>query len=196
MEMKKLLAFFSALVMAFTIATPAFAASLSSAEQSLLNEFEQELLYWKGQAGLDQDHINQYYTEAKNALLAVDLSDSACAEFSQVIKDCHNILGTSSTRSEMYSHVNELTSTINKVGAKYYNLRVTVDAQTKNAHVYWDVNPDDGSGTTTRTVATTSGTVKQTGGPSIGQTVAVAAGALAVLAGAFVVAHKKQLFNA
>ena len=193
--MKKLLAVFSALLMAFAIATPAFAASLSSAEQNVLNEFETELYYWKEHASLDDAHINQYYTEAKNALLAVDLSDSACAEFSQVIKDCHNILGNSSTRSELYSHVNELTSTINKVGAKYYNLRVTVDAQTKNAHVYWDVNPD-GSGVTTRTVATTSGTVKQTGGPSIGQTVAVAAGALAVLAGAFVVAHKKQLFNA
>ena len=193
--MKKLLAVFSALLMAFAIATPAFAASLSSAEQNLLNEFETELYHWKSQAGLDDEHINQYYTEAKNALLAVDLSDSACAEFSQVIKDCHSILGNSSTRSEMYSHVNELTSAINTVGSKYYNLHVTVDAQTKNAKVTCDVTNPDGSGTTTRTVATTGSTVKQTG-PSIGQTVAVAAGSLAVLAGAFVVAHKKQLFNA
>lgn len=193
--MKKLLAFFSALVMAFAIATPAFAASLSSAEQNVLNEFETELYYWKDHANLDDAHINQYYTEAKNALLAVDLSDSACAEFSQVIKDCHNILAGSTTRNQLWSHYAELADTINKVGAKYYSLHVTVDAQTKNATVTWVIPTSEGGSGKPTTAATTSSVVKQTGA-SLGQTVAVAAASLAVLGGAFVVAHKKQLFVA
>lgn len=193
--MKKLLAFFSALVMAFAIATPAFAASLSSAEQNLLNEFQSELNYWKTNAGLDDAHINQYYTQAENALLAVDLSDSACAEFSQCIKDCHNILAGSTTRNQLWSHYAELADTINKVGAKYYSLHVTVDGQTKNATVTWVIPTSEGGSGKPTTAATTSSVVKQTGA-SLGQTVAVAAASIAVLGGAFVVAHKKQLFVA
>ena len=192
--MKKLLAFFSALLMAFTIATPAFAASLSSAEQNLLNEFQTELNYWK-KAGLDDTHISQYYNQAENALLAVDLSDSACAEFSQCIKDCHAILGNSSTTSQMWSHYAELADTINKVGAKYYSLHVTVDGQTKNATVTWVIPTSEGGSGKPTTAATTSSVVKQTGA-SLGQTVAVAAASIAVLGGAFVVARKKQLFVA
>jgi hypothetical protein len=205
--MKKILAFFSALVVALTVATPAYAATLSSAEQNVLGEFKTELEYWGGQAGLDANHIDQYYSEAKRALEAVDLSDAACAEFSGVIKECHDMLSGVTTKADMWSHYTEIANAINKVGEKYYSLHVTVDATTKYATVTWKIaGGTDASGSTTNggststtgaaktsVAATTKKVVNQTGA-SLGQTIAVTAACAAVLGGAFVVARKKQLF--
>lgn len=188
-HMKKILAALMAFAMTLAFVTPAFAASLSKAEEDLLAEFKTELEYWGTNAGLDQAHINQYYGQAQSALTALDLSDDACAEFSGVIKKCHSILEGSTTRAQLYSHVDELLSTINPVGAKYYELHVTVNAKTKNATVTYKV------GNKTSTAASSSSTVKQTGF-GLAQTAAVAGVSLAVLAGAFVVARKKQLFVA
>lgn len=194
--MKKILAFFSALVVALTVATPAYAATLSSAEQSVLGEFKTELEYWGKNAQLDQDHIDQYYSEAKRALEAVDLSDAGCTEFSGVIKEIHGIFGGATTKSQLWSHYTEAANAINKVGEKYYKLHVTVDASTKYAKVTWEIPSTDAAGNTTTktsTAATTSKVVKQTGF-GLGQTVAVTVASAAVLGGAFFVARKKQLF--
>lgn len=206
--MKKILAFFSALVVALTVTTPAYAATLSSAEQNVLGEFKTELEYWGGQAGLDANHIDQYYSEAKRALEAVDLSDAACAEFSGVIKEIHDMLSGATTKADMWSHYTEIANAINKVGEKYYSLHVTVDATTKYATVTWKLPSGSGSasGTTanggstsstgatkTSVAATTKKVVNQTGA-GLGQTIAVTAACAAVLGGAFVVARKKQLF--
>lgn len=190
--MKKILAFFSALVMALAVATPAYAATLSSAEQQVLGEFKTELDYWGKTAGLDQDHITQYYSEAEKALNAVDLSDAACSEFSGVIKQCREILNGSTTKNEMWDHYSELASAINKVGDKYYSLHVTVNASTKYATVTWKIPTSSGT-VKTSTAATTKNVVNQTGA-GLGQTVAVAVASAAVLGGAFYVARKKQLF--
>lgn len=186
---KKVMAIFMAFAMTLGIVSPAFAAGLSSAEQNLLSEFKTELDYWNKQAGLDPEHISQYYAQAEKALNAVDLTDAACSEFSGVIKDVHNLLGNASSKSELWSHYGEIADKINAVGAKYYKLHVTVDAKDKYATVTWEI---DGK---TSTAANTGKTVKQTGF-GLAQTAAVAGGALAVLVGTGVVARKKQLFRA
>ena len=190
--MKKIAAVFLALAMSFALVTPAFAAGLSSAEQNLLSKFKDELNYWAANAQLDQDHIKQYYKEAESALTAVDLPDEGCNEFSGVIDDVHKLLVDSgaSTRHDLWTHYSEIAQLVNNVGAKYSSLHVTVDASNKYAKVTWK----DASGKTS-TIATTAKTVKQTDF-GLGQTLAVAGVSLAVLGGAYVVARKKQLFNA
>lgn len=187
--MKKFFAFFMTVALTLGFVTPAFAAGLSSAEQNLLSEFKTELEYWKGEAGLDDNHINQYYAQAEKALNAVDLSDAACSEFSGVIKDIHGILAGSKTRADLWKHYEEIANKINNVGAKYYKLHVTVNSKDKYATVTWEI------GGKTSTAASTSSTVKQTGF-GLAQTAAVAGVSLAILAGAFVVARKKRLFVA
>ncbi len=189
--MKKIAAIFLALAMSFALVTPAFAANLSSAEQKVFDKFKTELATWKDRAQLDDKHINQYITEAQSALTALDLSDEACNEFSGAIDKIHNLLDKANptTRHELWQHYTEIANIINEIGAKYYNLHVTVDANTKKATVTYD------TGGKPSTAATTNRTVKQTGF-GLGQTIAVAGVSLAVLGGAYVVARKKQLFNA
>ena len=207
---KKILAILMGLAMSVMLISPAFAAGLSSAEQGVLSEFSQELSYWRANAQLDDDHINQYYAEAESALTAVDLPDAGCAEYSAAIKQIHSILQNANckTRNDLWNHVGEMLSILNGIGAKYGNLTVSVNATTKYATVTWDTaggsttsgTSGSASGSTstsgkTTTVASTSKVVKQTGF-GVAQTVGVIAIAAATLGVAFVVARKKQLFVA
>lgn len=187
--MKKILAFFSAVVMALAIATPAFAASISSHEQKVLDEFQAELNVWSTRAQLDQDHIAQYKAEAERALTALELTEAECNDYSAAIKDVHNLLDSANptSKADLYKHVDEITGKINKIG--HHGLKVSVDPTTKKATVTWS------EGGKTVTGGTTGNSVKQTGF-GLGQTVAVATASVAVIAGAFVVARKKQLFVA
>ena len=208
---KKILAILMGLAMSVMLISPAFAAGLSSAEQGVLNEFSQELSYWRANAQLDDDHINQYYAEAESALTAIDLPDAGCAEYSDAIKQVHSMLVNANckTPNDLWEHHGEMLSILNGIGAKYNNLTVSVNATTKYATVTWDAA---GSGSTTpgtsgstsgssstsgktTTVASTSKVVKQTGF-GVAQTAGVVVIAAATLGVAFVVARKKQLFVA
>ena len=182
---KKVLAFFMALAMTFAFVAPAYAAGLNSNEQNLLNEFSAEMDKWP----LDKEHKDQYYGEAQSALNAVDLDAAACDDFSQAIKDVHSLLSQYDikTQGDLWEHYKEIADIVNKVGAKYYKLHVTVDSTKHYAKVTWEV---DGK---TSTAASSSKVVKQTGF-GVGQTVAVAGVSVAVLVGAYAVARKKQLF--
>jgi signal recognition particle GTPase len=190
---KKILAVLMGLAMSVMLVSPAFAAGLSTAEQNLLNEFKEELNYWKTNAGLDDDHINQYLAEAEGALTAVDLPDAGCTEYSGAIKQIHDICvkANCKTRHELYSHVNEMLDILNTIGKKYNKLTVSVNATTKYATVTWE---DVATGKTT-TVASTAKVVKQTGF-GLAQTAGVVVAAAATLGVAFVIARKKQLFVA
>lgn len=182
---KKVLAIFMALAMSFAFVAPAYAAGLNSNEQNLLKEFKAEMDKWP----LDDDHKNQYYGEAESALNSVDLDAGACDEFSNTIKEVHDILSKYDikTQHDLWTHYDEIANKVNSVGAKYYKLHVTVDSTKHYAKVTWEV---DGK---TSTAASTSSVVRQTGF-GVGQTVAVAGVSVAVLVGAYVVARKKQLF--
>lgn len=200
---KKILAVLMGLAMSVMLVSPAFAAELTSAEQKVLGEFKTELEYWKANAGLDQAHVDQYYNEAKSALVAVDLSDQGCADFSEVVKQIHQVFVNHNckTRHELWECYPEIRDIINKVGDKYYNLEVTLDANPGGhwAKVTWEIpttDPKTGETTTKKSaVADTKTVVKQTGF-GIGQTLAVVAASAGALGIAFVVARKKQLFVA
>ena len=185
--MKRIFTFLSALVMVFALATPALAAGISSSEQKVLDEFEEELNYWKKHAKLDDAHITQYKTQAENALTAVDLSQTACDEFSQAIKDVHKVFEGSTTRNDLWKHSAEAVAIVNNVGKKYYDLHVEVDPKTKNATVTWYVD-------NAKHTAGTGGSVIRQTGFDLSQTTIVVAAAAATLGVAFVIARKKQLF--
>lgn len=188
--MKKFLAVFGALAMAFALVTPAFAAGISSAEQKLLDAFQSELYTLKARANLDDYHIGQYMGQAESALANVDLSDAACKEFEDALTKIDGILATSKSRADMWSHYAEIAGIVNEIGAKYYDLHVEVDSKSYDATVTWTTPTGE------KATAGTGGKVIKQTGFGLGQTAAVVTFAVATLAGAFVVARKKQLFVA
>lgn len=192
---KKILAIFCAVMMMFSVSAPvALAATLSSAEEQVLAKFETTLNKWHDKAGLDTAHVQQYYGEAKNALLAVDLSDTGCQEFSDAIDQVDAVFEAHNckTQKDMWACYDEAAAIVNKVGDKYYQLHVTVDSVDHWATVTWVI---DGKPSTVATTGDSASVVKQTGF-GVGQTAAVVVLAAAVLAGAFVIVRKKQLFVA
>lgn len=205
---KKIVAFLATLTMCFSMVTPAFAASLSSGEQKVLKHFDEVLQYWveatKDSKGheFNEEHRKQYFTEAENALLALDLTDAACDEFYAVVDEVNQVFKDAGckTREELWACYPKIIDKINSVGKKYYNLHVTVEDKYEgevNGHwakVTYEVPSNNGSGTKKSTAASTSGVVKQTGF-GLGQTAVVAVAAATMLVGAYVVARKKNLFD-
>lgn len=199
---KKLLTFFAVAAIALCVATPAYAASLSSAEQKVLDKFEDELDYWVKTTDFDKDHKQQYYTEAKNALLAVDLTDAACKEFEGVVDQVHQVFvkHNCKTRHELWDCYPEILPLINNVGAKYYNLHVTVSGHSEEFYAneycegHWaKVTYVLPGSTKASTVASTAKVVKQTGF-DLTRTAMVTATSALVLLGAIVLSRKMHLF--
>ena len=199
---KKLLAFLSVFALVFSIAVPAHAASLSGAEQQVLDKFKGVLDYWEQTTDFDEDHVQQYYKEAERALLAVDLSDEACKEFEGVVDQVNQVFKDHNckTRHELWECIDEILPMINNVGAKYYKLHVTVSGHVPEtfalghctghwAEVTWEIDGQES------TVATTGNIVRQTGFGLL-RTVGVCVASLTVLCSAYGVAHKRRLFEA
>jgi hypothetical protein len=67
---KRILAFFAVAVVALSMVSPAYAASLSTAEQAVLDKFDDELAYWVKNTDFDKEHKQQYYTEARTFNIA------------------------------------------------------------------------------------------------------------------------------
>lgn len=197
---KRILAFFAVAAVALSMVSPAYAATLSGAEQKVLNKFEGELKYWMEHTDFDNDHKQQYYTEAKNALLAVDLTDAACKEFEGVVDQIHKVFVDAGckTRHDLWLCYPKIAPIINTVGTKYYKLHVTVsDHQFSSrrkgwcdghwAKVTYELNNK------TYTAVSTSKVVKQTGF-DLTRTVMVMAASALVLVVAYFVSRKLRLF--
>lgn len=200
--MKRILAFFSviAITVAALLPTTAFAASLSASEQKVLDKFEAELDYWVKNTNFPEDHKEQYYHEAKNALLAVDLSDTGCTEFEGAIDEIHQIFKKydCKTAHDLWEHHEEIAKCINDIGAKYYKLTITFyDGKNtydgKNGTHWAKVTWTDQSGTT-HTVATTGGSVVKQTGFDLTRTAVVTVASGVVLVGAYFIARKMRLF--
>lgn len=202
---KTILAFLTTLVMVCAMVGTAYAAGLSAAEQKVLDKFEKELQYWVDQTKdsdgpFDEFHKNQYYTEARNALVAVDLTDAACKEFEGVVDQVHQVFvdHNCKTDEDLWECYPEISKIINDVGAKYYKLHVTVSDHARDetghcgdeghlAKVTYELPSGQQS-----VAASTGNVVKQTGF-SLGRTVGVVVVAVSSLMGAYVVARKKLL---
>lgn len=197
---KRILAFFAVAVVALSMVSPAYAASLSTAEQAVLDKFDDELAYWVKNTDFDKEHKQQYYTEARNALLAVDLTDAACKEFEGVVDQVHQVFvdNDCKTRHDLWLCYPKIAPIINTVGSKYYKLRVTVsDHQFSSSRKGWC----DGHwakvtyelNNKTYTAVSTSRVVKQTGF-DLTRTAMVTAASALVLAVAYIISRKMRLF--
>ena len=193
---KGLFAFVLAAILSVVMVVPAFAANngLNSNEQAAFDHGMSVANKWKDAGVLNATDVSNYNEQATAALNAVDLSKEASDEFIAAINKIDGMVAAQKEAGKPMSQIREaLLSEINAVANKY-NMYVSYKAGT-HAQVTVTVKSTDSSGNAkTTTVASTGSTVKQTGF-GLEQTAIVAAASVAVLAGAFFVARKKQLFQ-
>lgn len=190
---KGLFAFVLAAILSVVMTVPAFAAGIDANEEAVQKHGLEVADKWVKNGVLNSADYSNYEEQSKSALNKVDLSKEACDEFWAAIDQIDQKVQAQYDKGGKMSDIKQdLLSTINGVAKKY---NMSVAATGNHAQVSVTVSTTSSTGTTkTTTVASTGSTVKQTGF-GLEQTAIVAAASVAVLAGAFFVARKKQLFQ-
>ena len=180
---KRIIAIVVAMVMVFTSAAVAFAASgVSADEQATLDKFCQ--MVDERLKPIDEEIANQYKAEAEQALAKVELDKTACDELSAAIDKVGEILdkNNATDKKTAAACLPEVLKTVNAVANKY-NMDVAVNTLSRKGYATVTINGEPAVDPTP---------VNQTGFDTTA-TIIVAALVVVALGAGFAVVTKKNL---